>query len=160
MKKISLEDLAKFPDAWKKLCPTLDITKPPAGHVYLSPSLLPEIFGDGVTPPSVEWFHGKDPLPSAPIQSATLAVPREQWPENVKRVAALAVSSDMGVGDVVKRLIDGREHLTDAGKLLVSEFGAGDTMLGAFKWLTGLSSCACAQKQADLNARYPLEHSI
>ena len=156
MKKISLEDLAKFPDAWKKLCPTLDIAKPPAGHVYLSPSLLPGIFGDGVTPPSVDWFAGKDTFPPAPIQPATLAVPRDQWPENVKKVAALAAPGDTGIGDTVKRLIDERKNLTDAGKLLVSEFGAGDTMLGAFKWLTGLSSCACSQKQADLNTRYPL----
>lgn len=66
------------------------------------------------------------------------ACPRDQWPLMVRQVAALAEPADRGVGDTV------------AGQLKLGRVNVISAVLHVFR-----IPCACEDRRAWLNARYP-----
>jgi hypothetical protein len=136
MKRISLTDLAKFPDAWKMLCPKVDITNPPNGFVHISEILLPTFFKDGNLPPMENWNPANQPAQPPP----TAPLPRDQWPAWASALALLAKPGDKGLGDVIARTV---------GPI------GGDAYKAWFVKLFN-RSCGCQERQEQLNAQYPL----
>ena len=72
-----------------------------------------------------------------------MATPRAQWPLPIKAIALFSIPEDRGIGDVVARVI---------GPIGGDQFKAW-TKLAGF-------DCGCGQRQADWNAKYPLNTAI
>jgi hypothetical protein len=96
---------------------------------------------------------------SAKVSAATpLPRPRkplnlhDKWKDVHRKAAGRFIDSDVGLGDVVARMIDERD--VEVRKVLYEEFGLADTWVSAFKHFVGLP-CNCPDKQAKLNAMYP-----
>lgn len=73
------------------------------------------------------------------ITMPTAGVPRDQWPAWANELAGRSIPADSGIGDVIARTL---------GK-------CGSVFKSAFKKLTG-RDCGCGNRQAKLNAMYPL----
>lgn len=80
------------------------------------------------------------PLESPP-PNPLKPISREQWPAWVNLLAARAVPEDVGIGDVVARLIGEKTGLL---------------FKAAFKALTGMD-CGCSGRQASWNILYKLK---
>jgi hypothetical protein len=81
---------------------------------------------------------------SPPGSSATLAIPFERWPAHYKALAKFAKPGDIGIGNVVERVI---------GPL-------GGTLFKIwYKQITG-KSCGCGARKQMLNERYPLNRNV
>lgn len=91
---------------------------------------------------------GKIPTPSIPEVSASLpgraapprAIPRHEWPTWAVALEKLAIPEDKGIGDVIARTIGpigGNSFKSWYGKIFNK-------------------SCGCNARQANYNAKYPL----
>lgn len=72
--------------------------------------------------------------------SVNPAVPRDQWPAWAKALALVRKPDDSGLGDVIARIV---------GPI-------GGDAYKAWHMRTFGESCGCADRQAGLNAKYPL----
>lgn len=108
---------------------------------------------------------GVSPAPVAQLQPAShpklldfdpdSLVHKSLWPKNGADLASYFQEGDLGLGDVIERLIrDKGVSIFAALKSLVSNFGLLSTMTGAYKHLTG-EDCSCPAKKFKLNRRFP-----
>jgi hypothetical protein len=133
MRQITLQDLAQFPEAWRKLCPTLDITKPPVGHVIISDNLVAQFFPDGKVPP-MAIIYGNQP------RAMVTPIARSEWPLWAKALLLVAKPEDKGLGDIIARIV---------GPI------GGDAYKAWFQKIFN-RTCGCSERQETLNSKYPL----
>lgn len=95
---------------------------------------------------------------SAASPQSIQAAPRTDWPENVRKLAERAIPSDIGVGDILERVIaSGVIETISSGavKILVEHKGSAATFKNAMNhWLR--LPCTCEQDKKRLNELYPL----
>jgi hypothetical protein len=94
-------------------------------------------------------------------------IQRDEWPAYAESLASFAISSDLGLGSLCKRIIDAADD-SAAGwavaKFLEAEYGMKVSIIEGIKWRLGiwqderLSECgACQLCQAESDAKYPLK---
>jgi O-methyltransferase len=97
------------------------------------------------------------PKPSypAPLPQPT---PYFDWPANIKWLAERARPGEIGVGQIIQRMISDRpsfEELRKIGAVLFWEFGQANTALNVMKWALG-RECNCGDNAEHLDKLYPL----